>query len=48
MTDNFRQVLEIAKHLSYEEIEALYTMLHSINYERKEKLKAEAQALLNA
>lgn len=48
MSDLLKQAIEIGKQLSYEEVEVLYTVLHSINYTRKEILKQEADALVRA
>ncbi len=47
MSDTLKQVIALASTLSYEENEALRSVLFSINYERKDKLERDIKALTN-
>ncbi len=48
MTDLLKQVIELAKDLSYEDNEALRAVLSRINYYRKDKIEEELKALIKA
>lgn len=46
MSDTLKQILTLAPKLTYEEVEALFSALHSINYQRKGELEKEIKAML--
>ncbi len=47
MTDLLKQAIDICKQLSYEDNDALRTVLHGINYKRKELIEQEIKQAMN-
>lgn len=46
MSETLKQVIELASQLSYEDNEALRSVLHEINYKRKQAIESAIKQAL--